>query len=113
VPVFGKEVFIAKDEDGNPDAKNRLMLEYSSDSNVGLNFNQGMGMIVYDHLISRMGRLPEQGPTMLPDGSYCGYKPEEGKWIYVDKLFNEVSTTVPRPKPILDGNKRNIFGKKN
>ena len=112
-PVFGKEVFSKEDEGGRADKVNRLILEYSADANVTLNYNPGLGMIVYDHLISRMGNMPGQGPTMLPDGSYCGYQLSEGEWKYVDKLFDQISETAPRPKPVLGGKGKSIFGKKN
>lgn len=112
-PVFGKEVFSKEDEGGRADKVNRLILEYSADANVTLNYNPGLGMIVYDHLISRMGNMPGQGPTMLPDGSYCGYQLSEGEWIYVDKLFDQISETAPRPKPVIGGKGKSIFGKKN
>ena len=73
-PVFGSELFKRQEEGERGIIKNRLVLDYSSDSNVSLNYNPSLGMIVHDHLIPRMGRIPGQGPTLLPDGSYIGYK---------------------------------------
>ena len=113
IPVFGKEVFSKEEEGGRTDKVNRLILEYSADANVSLKYNPVLGMIVYDHLISRLGNMPGQGPTMLPDGSYCGYQLSEGEWIYVDKLFDQISETAPRPKPVIGGKGKSIFGKKN
>jgi hypothetical protein len=113
-PVFGKEVFEGTEEDSTA-VLSRLFLEYGSDANVSLNYNPGLGMIVYDHLIARMGQLPGQGPTYYPDGSYSGYKPmEDGTWKYVDKLYDQISATAPRPNPVLGKkNKKDLFGKKN
>ena len=110
--TFGKELFVKKIEDSRDEVRSRLLLTYSADANVTLNYNASMGMIVHDHLISRMGRIEGQGPTQLPDGSFVGYKQEMDSWIYVDKLFNQTSATAPRPQPVLgkDGDK-NIFGK--
>lgn len=113
-PVFGKEIFNSIDDSGRPDQLSRIAITYSADANVTLNYNKGMDIIMFDHLIPRMGNLPGQGPTMLPDGSYSGYKRNEnGTWEYVDKLFDQVSQTAPRPQPVIGKDDRNLFGKKN
>lgn len=113
-PEFGKEIFIGSEKDSTA-VLSRLFLEYGSDANVSLNYNRGLGMIVYDHLIPRMGQLPGQGPTYYPDGSYSGYKStENGTWKYVDKLYDQISATAPRPNPVLGKkSKKDLFGKKN
>lgn len=92
---------------------NRLMLRYSSDASVNLNYNPGMEMIVFDHLMQRMGRLDGQGITMIPDGTYEGYKWEKSKWNYIEKLFDHSygENNAPRPQPVLDNKKKNLFGK--
>lgn len=110
--TFGKDLFIRKIEDERDDIKTRLLLMYSADSNVTLNYNGNMDMIVYDNLISRMGRIEGQGPTQLPDGSFVGYKRDGENWTYVDKIFNQTSDEAPRPMPVLGSDaKRDIFGK--
>lgn len=109
--TFGKELFIKEIENERDDIKTRILLTYSADANVTLNYNASMGMIVYDNLIPRMGRIEGQGPTQLPDGSFIGYKQEEDKWIYVDKIFNHISNEAPRPMPVLGSDaETNIFG---
>ena len=100
---FGKELFVKEIEDARDEERTRLILTYSSDANVTLNYNAGMGMIVYDNLIARMGMLEGQGPTQLPDGSYVAYKPDSNRWLYVDKLFEQTQEFAPRPKPVLNG----------
>ena len=113
-PVFGKEIFNGTDESGRTDQLSRVAITYSSDANVTLNYNPGMDIIIFDHLIPRMGNLPGQGPTMLPDGSYSGYKRNKnGTWEYIDKLFDQVSPSAPRPQPVIGKDDRNLFGKKN
>jgi hypothetical protein len=106
---FGDDLF----EDAlNPGLyNNRIVLTYASDASVNLNYNPGMKMIVFDHLIARMGKLPGQGPTFIPDGTYEGFKWHEGKWQYVEKLFNHSygDNNAPRPKPVID-KKKNILG---
>lgn len=110
--VFGDEVFVKPIEGSRDEVKTRILLTYSSDSNTTLNYNEQADMIVMDHLISRMGQQEGQGPTFYSDGSYIGYKYENGKYIYVDRLFDQVSAVPPRPKPVLGKEKSNLFGKK-
>jgi len=111
--TFGKELFVKKIEGSRDDIKTRILLTYSADANVTLNYNESMEMVVYDNLISRMGRIEGQGPTQLPDGSYVGYKKGVDNWEYVDKIFNQISATAPRPQPVLGTDKdTNIIGKK-
>ena len=113
VPVFGNELFKKQEPGERGIIKNRLVLDYSSDANVTLNYNPGLGMIVYDHLIPRMGRIAGQGPTMLPDGSYVGYQWDGQFFNYIDKIYHQTQDTPPMPKPVIGvGNKnKNIFGK--
>ena len=113
-PTFGYELFKKQEPGERGVIKNRLILDYSSDANATLNFNPGLDMIVFDHLIPRIGRIPGQGPTMLPDGSYVGYKWDGEYFNYVDKIYSQTQNTPPMPKPVLgDKNKdNNIFGGK-
>lgn len=110
--TFGKEVFVKEVADARDEVRTRIILDYSADANVTLNYNSSMEMIVYDNLITRMGRLKGQGPTQLPDGSFIGYEYDGNQWVYVDKLFDQVSETAPRPMPVLGDKQNDIFGKK-
>ena len=114
-PVFGSEMFKKQDPGERGVIKNRLILDYSSDANVTLNYNPGLDMIVYDHLIPRIGRIPGQGPTMLPDGSYVGYQWDGEYFNYIDKIYHQTLEEAPFPKPVIGiGNdKKDIFGKQN
>lgn len=113
VPSFGKEIFKLSGDGTRGDIKTRLILNYSADANVSLNYNPDLEMIVHDHLIARMGRMPGQGPTQLPDGSYVGWKLKDGMWNYVEKIYDQKLDEAPRPNPILDGRKgSSISGKR-
>jgi len=113
-PVFGSEIFKKQEPGERGVIKNRIILDYSSDANATMNYNPGLDMIVFDHLIPRIGRIPGQGPTMLPDGSYVGYKWDGEYFNYVDKIYHQTQDTPPMPKPVLGKDKKdqNIFGKK-
>lgn len=111
IPYFGKPVFKTKHPDGTEIIHNRLLTKYASDANVSLNYNPGMEMIITDHLVRRMSRMPGQAETMVPDGSYIAYQYKNKFWNRIDKLENEIMDSAPRPKPILDGRQnRGIMG---
>lgn len=116
-PVFGKEPAFKKfaQRNGQEVPVNRLYLDYSASAAVRLNFDESLGHIMHDNLIM-MGSGPGGGPTYVPDGSYQGYMLQEGMWVNIPKVYDQVSEEAPRDFPILDsGNpkkaKKNIFGK--
>lgn len=110
-PILGKEIFVSTDEKGSEILKTRLVLQHSSDSYVSFQINPEREMIIFDHLIPRMGMQPGQGPTMLPDGSYEAYLRHKDQWIYNPKVFHQVSEEAPRPNPVLEERSKDIFGK--
>ncbi|NNE27084.1 MAG: hypothetical protein HKN09_09595 [Saprospiraceae bacterium] len=100
------------EDKGSPGTfQERLVFQYSSDASFNLNYNPGLKLIVNDHLIQRIGRLEGQGPVNLPDGSYEGYEMKEGKWYYVEKIYEHKYDEAPRPKPVLNNSDKSIFGK--
>lgn len=109
--LLGKEIF--QDAEDTLTYNSKLVISYSEDASVNLNFNPSMNMIVLDHLMQRIGRLPGQGPTFLPDGTYEGYAYNEGRWTYKRKLFNHSygNDNAPRPKPVLN-TQREVKSKK-
>lgn len=107
-PVFGAPVFDNQDEAS--DAQ-RVIIEYTAEAKVRLNWDEQYQMILVDHLIEQPN--PYTGGMMyIPDGSYDGYKLEKGRWKFINKVFNDSQEEVPRPNPVLDEkNRKNIFGK--
>ena len=82
-PVFGAPVFKI---DKNL-SKSRLIYQFSADAVIRVNYDEVEKMIICDHLTSQKGHLPGQGMTMVPDGSYEGYKFEKGYWKYIEEVF--------------------------
>ena len=108
-PLFGAPVF----EHGPGKVKNRIVREYSAEVGTRLNYDEALEMIMFDHLIAQNGPHGE-GLTYYPDGSYEAYKlNRKGKWEHVEKVFDQVSEEAPRPEPILDQRKKDIFGRGN
>lgn len=112
VPTFGAPVFVHNEGYLAGRTLNRLMLEYSSETNVRLNYDEALGIIIHDHLQAMDGQYGE-GTVNISDGTYEGYKLEKGYWNYVEKVFHEMSDEPPRPFPVLDGREKDLFGKKN
>jgi len=110
-PVFGKEIFQTVNESGELEKKSRLLLKYTNDANVNFRHEPGSDLIMFDHLIQRMGRLSGQGPTLLPDGSYEGYIFKDGLWNHQTKMFDQILEKAPTPEPILDKEQKSIFGR--
>ena len=109
-PVFGAPAFSKAAEGYDASTKNRLYLEYSADVSIRLNYDAELNILIHNHLVSMKGQYRGQGTTNVPDGSYVGYQLEDGIWQYVEKVFNAISEEPPRPAPILEGNKKDIFG---
>lgn len=110
VPVFGEPTFYP-DEADRPDlALYRLVLTFSAATSVRLNYDDYLGLIVYDNLLTSNNELGED--AYLPDGSYRGYKLKKGRWIVEEKIFDHTWEDAPRPQPILNGRKGNkdVFG---
>lgn len=109
--VFGSPVFVAIDENNNKTTKKRVLKEYSADASVSLKFVLEMDMIITEHLERINGNYGE-GPTFVPDGSYEGYKLENGAWTYIEKVFSQISEEPPIPYPHKKGGKVDIVGRK-
>ena len=110
--VFGAPVFVSQNgQTGELSTKSRVLQEYSAEASFKMNYDETYEIILFDHLIMTGGSYG-QGPAMVPDGSYEGYRLENGKWMWVEKVFNQVSEEAPRPEPILDDRKKgDIMGK--
>ena len=69
----------------------RMALIYSADSNASITYEEESDRLVFDNLITVQGRLPGQGPTQVPDGSYKAFEWKDGGWMYIDKLYTETN----------------------
>jgi len=109
--TFGAPVFVKQDSTlTQPQLSNRLLMEYSAEASCGMNFDETYDMVLFDHLIP-MGGNYGQGMTMVPDGSYEGYRLENARWHWLEKVFHQTQEDAPRPEPILDERGKDIFGK--
>lgn len=92
--IFGAPVFV-DEKDGQEITLNRFYMEYSSDTRIGLNYDEELGKIVFDHLILMNGQYGE-GPVYVTDGSYDGYElMPDGRWKKQHKLFKLIMDEPP------------------
>ncbi len=110
LPRFGDAVFEGLPTESGEDVQ-RFMLAYYADAKVRLNWDEQYKIILFDHLIPMSN--PYDGlPTQVPDGSYQGFELKNGRWHFVDNVFNDSQEEVPRPFPVLDDDKnRDILGR--
>ena len=81
----------------------RFVLEYKKDGKARMSYDKELDMIVYDHLVPEDGKS-DKTYTYVPDGDYQGFKWMNGKWVQVDKIFNQrlEDGQAPLPKPLKD-----------
>lgn len=110
-PFFGAPVFDRGDAPGFTAGETRIILEYTAEASVRLNWDEQYQVILFDHLLP----IPSpyyNGMTHVPDGSYEAFQFSKGRWKYIPKIFNDVNLEVPMPEPILDSRKdKDILGK--
>ena len=102
---FGSPVFVQKSE-SNKIKNNRIVLNYSSDAEVRLNYDDAENLIIYDHLTQ--GASSTNQPILIPDGTYEAYKLTKEGWEYIEQLPTTIMSEAPRPKP-LDKSSRQIY----
>jgi hypothetical protein len=102
-PVFGGNYFSfpATDPDKPAGPISRFMIEYKKDGRARLQYDDDLGLIIYDHLVSESN---DQGKpaTFIPDGDYEGFRWVNGKWVHIEKVFNFklMDGQAPVPNPI-------------
>ncbi len=102
-PVFGGPYFSFKNSSTHSGSMDRYIMEYKKNASPKLSYDAEMGLIIFEHLVSETGE-PKKKYTYIPDGDYEGLKWKDGKWVYIEKIFNQVTPEgkEPVPQPILD-----------
>lgn len=102
-PVFGGHEFMIPGSILHPAGATRYIMVYKKNASPKLNYDPEMKMIVIEHMISETNE-PEKKFTYIPDGDYEGLVWKDGKWIYIKKIFNQITPEgkEPVPHPILD-----------
>jgi hypothetical protein len=102
---FGAPVFEVADIAGRKRERlNRLVLTYSADVVVRLNFDEELGFLIHDHLETMASKNPNLPFTYVPDGTYEAFELKKEIWEHIDKVPTQVlrDGEAPRPEPILN-----------
>lgn len=102
-PIFGSRQFSIVSGYGYNNKMARFIMEYKKQASPRLTYDEDLNMIIFEHLVSESNQ-PNKKWTLIGDGDYEGFKWTDGKWVYVNKVFNEVTAegNAPMPSPIRD-----------
>lgn len=99
-PVFGGRYFsFPKDETKPPQPAYRFCLEFKKEANAKLNYDPKLDVVTFAKLESETG-VPSEHHTLVPTGSYEGFRWTNGKWIYLP-VVREIDPrgTINPPQP--------------
>ncbi len=102
-PQFGGKMFSFEEDTTKRAPMHRYALEYKKEASTFVNYDEEMQVILFDHLISESDE-PDKPQTFIPDGDYEGFKWKNGKWVHIEKVFNQKlqDGEAPVPDPIRD-----------
>lgn len=99
-PVFGGPFFSYKNDSVRKAVQPRFSIEYKKEAKTFLNYDPEIDVILVDHLVSESDE-PEKRWTMVPDGDYEAFKWQNGQWVHINKLFNQMLKDGDFPKDAL------------
>jgi hypothetical protein len=104
-PIFGSHLFSFSEDSKKHPPLSRYILEFKKNTGARVNYDSELGMIILEHLESETNE-PSKKWTFIPDGDYEGFKWKNGKWLHINKVFNQVTPEgkEPVPNPIKDVN---------
>ncbi len=104
-PIFGSHLFSFSEDSKNLPPLSRFILEFKKNTGARVNYDDQLGLIIFEHLESETNE-PSKKWTFIPDGDYEGFKWKNGKWLHINKVFNQITPEgkEPVPNPIKDVN---------
>jgi len=102
-PVFGGPFFTFDKDTIRKPIQTRYSIEYKKNGNARIIYDDELDMIIFDHLISESNE-PAKKYTYIPDGDYEGFKWVNGKWLHIEKVFNQKleDGQAPIVKPVTE-----------
>lgn len=102
-PQFGGRFFSFENDKEFKRSLSRYVMEYKKDAGARLTWDPELDMIVFEHLVSETNE-PNKKWTYIPDGDYEGFQWKNGKWVHVEKIFDQVTPEgqAPMPSPVKD-----------
>lgn len=103
-PVFGGRYFSYEEDAVFKTSHSRYIMEYKKGAGPKLNYDPEIDMILVEHLVSESNE-PAKKWTLIGDGDYEGFKWKNGKWIHIEKVYNNITPLgqEPVPVPLRDG----------
>jgi len=98
-PIFGGRFFSYDEDSVFKSSNSRYIMEYKKTAGARLTFDQDLDMIILEHLVSETGE-PLKKWTYIPDGDYEGFKWKNGRWVHVEKVFNQITELGKEPVPM-------------
>ena len=107
-PQFGGQFFnYPNDAIKPPQPAYRFCLEFKKEANAKLNYDPELGLITFASLVSEIGE-PSEKYTLVPVGSFEGFKWMNGKWVYLPVIteldprptVNPQKGPAEQPKPL-------------
>ena len=98
-PLFGGQFFSVPSNTLKVKNPARFIMEFKKEAGPRLNYDNELNMIVFEHLVSESNE-PNKKWTLIGDGDYEGFKWQSGRWIYVSKVFNEMTPEGKEPVPV-------------
>ncbi len=86
-PVFGSNIFDFSKDKTQKNPQSRYWIEYKKDAQASIKFDQELDLLIYDHLISETNEI-DRKETYVPDGDYEAFKWTNGKWLHIEKPFD-------------------------
>ena len=102
-PLFGGRYFSFEEDSVFKSVQSRYIMEYKKDAGARLTYDADLDMIVFEHLESET-KEPNKKWTFITDVDYEGFKWKNGKWVHVNKVFNQITPEgqEPVPAPVKD-----------
>lgn len=108
--VMGVPVFELTDEyqQNRPENITRFIHEFKFDAKLPMNWSEEDNMIVFGHTIPEQEEASELGFSRVPDGTYDGFKWENGKWVLYENIYDmsPQRKDPPTPNPVLGEDKQ-------
>ncbi|HEY4336683.1 MAG TPA: hypothetical protein VGM89_12315 [Puia sp.] len=87
-PRFGGPYFSFQEDSVHKATQYRFDIQYKKEAATRFNYDPGMDMVVYDHLVPE-GDEPGKPDTYIPDGDFEAFQWKDGRWVHVEKqLFS-------------------------
>ncbi|MEO5889075.1 MAG: hypothetical protein ABIQ31_02425 [Ferruginibacter sp.] len=102
-PIFGGRLFSFEEDSIVKPSVSRYIMEYKKDGGARLTYDEDLAIVIFEHLESESNE-PNKKWTLVPDGDYEGFKWKNGKWIHINKVFDQVTPEgkPPMPSPLKD-----------